>query len=430
MALLSAVPLACGASKPAPTGEGVPVITGGTRVYPNTDLRTLSYRDASLAFVTSTAGLSTVEVIHGIDGGFEAVPIQSPPPEDHTCKTRMPVAVAVADLNADSVDDVLVFDPCGNWIALGSPAGDFEPMPWTALLPAVPSYPFLSTLQTSMQSFVFAGLDSQLTQIAGTGGNWGTPTSQSLPSPYLGDRVTDLWTVQEANLPTDGRRLLVQSDQELLAFAILGAAGIDGAQVTTFTQTIQPGYLIPFDGFDHLSSVSLPGCAPTALGVGVVPAAAGSFPRTLQRLTFQLGTFGTQEIPTGLESVTTIAVAQRESQGDALVIALGLKGGLDELVLWSMDCQGMTELLQMPIEFSWRAPPAPQFGQAALAKTDGVKLVSMTSGNEIDFAHYDGYDVRVFRAIEGAEGWRASEDKYSLHGSRDDLAYADPTASP
>jgi hypothetical protein len=423
------VPVACTGPNPPSNivGGPAPVKTAGTLVYPNNDLHQIPIPGQSVAFVASTVGLSTVELVHEEDGGFEALPLVSPPIENADCSVRTPVATAVGDVNADGLEDVLVSDPCGNWVSVASSTGDFSSRPWTNVLPTIFAYPFLEALEASATTLIIAGTESDLVQLAGTHGSWSGPSSLSLPFPYLSSQVTDL-IGGPVSYDAGSEVLLVQSYQRLLEFPFdVTEGGIITSQPTILGQALQAGYLVPFEAFDHLAALTLPTCDPVMVGVGLFSMAAGPFPRTLQRVLVHPASFETEQIQTALDSITTLSVVTRESEGYALLLLLGSKGQQNMLDLWRYDCAGFTELTQLPIEFDWRTPPAPLFGgSGSVVKTEGVKLVAVDLGAEIDFIHYDGYDVRVFGVSQQGTGWVAVERKYSVHQTRGDLAFGSP----
>lgn len=132
-------PLGCTQEKSTPpvTQQGE-----GPLLYWNQDLRAFDAHGQRVAAVT--IGLSDLEVLDkSADGPWNATTIARPDAAA-SCSPGFPVADAVLDVNDDGAADVLVFDACGNWIALGRPEqSGFDAVAWEDVLPAIQTAPYL-----------------------------------------------------------------------------------------------------------------------------------------------------------------------------------------------------------------------------------------------------------------------------------------------
>jgi hypothetical protein len=395
----------------------------GTLLYPNNQLEIVGTPDDTVAFISSTVGLSSVELIKSAPQGFTAVQLEAPAIENTECTVRSPVALSVTTVDADKTDDVLISDPCGNWVGLGSVSGEFKPTSWSDLMPQIPAYPFLSSFHSAAANFIFAGTGAGAQQLEGVDGMWTDTSAIELPLPALASQVTQLMLEPMEIVSGDlHESIVMQGYQRLVAVPFDPAKGADAVGETLLTQTTQDGYLQPFDAFDDLASLQLPECGAAALGIGLVSSFGQRFPRRLERMSIHADSFDTLDVPTGFDSVVTFSVLPGPVAGGSLVFMLGKKNGVDFAAAWQFDCDNMTELTEFPVEFDWKTPPAPSFGPAGIPKTDGVKLISRRFADEFDFIHYDGYDVRLFR-VANTGGWTGSEEKYNVHKSRDDLIF-------
>jgi hypothetical protein len=167
-----------------------------------------------------------------------------------------------------------------------------------------------------------------------------------------------------------------------------------------------------------------------ALGVGLFDLVAGSIPRQIQILSFpalqvEAGHYAVHEMPLDLD-VTTIAAIERADRGDVIVGLMGVRGSEDFFVLVQMTtCAEGTVLADLEVEFDFRTAPTPgMYETTSIPKSKGVKFVTHRSTNPevLSYVHYDGYDVRVFRARPTDAGWQLSAEKYPVHDERNDLA--------
>jgi len=266
-------------------------------------------------------------------------------------------------------------------------------------------------------------------QLVVTGGAWLGPQHLDLPIPYFGNRTTQLFAKLRRSQSTASNDILFQSQGRMLVLSIERTdGGVDVTQPAILGQVVQLPYLVPFDGFDHLSTALSERCPALALGVGLFPQYAGKVPRKLQLVTFDADRYTPVDIATGYDDVTTFAVILPEPQGHALVGIVGTTGSQTMFGLWEMiDCGQLVKVSERPIEFDWRTPPAPQFGDPPIVpKTNGVKLVAAQVGEEFWFAHYDGWDVRLLRANRTMTAWSLVEEKYNVHQDRQDLSFGFP----
>jgi hypothetical protein len=400
----------------------------GTLVYPNVDLRVFPAKSpTTFAFAASVVGLTTVEVIREQNAIFKATPLTAPTVAD--CPARTPVAIAIADADLDGHPDALVFDPCGNWIALNIDSDPVVGSAWSDVLPAMTTYPFLDLLQWPDQQHIFGAADLGGSLITLSDSRWTGPETVELP--IFGTQATALFAKASGLTSAGSEDILAQGHQQMAALPV----STDGTvgDPTVLKQSLQPPYLVPFDGFDALATVTDAACGTFALGVGILSPYSGSFPRTVQLLKFGQGTFGTTEIATGYDDITTIAVVPRAAEGDAMVGVYGTRGGDTIFGLWQVtQCSEATELAETPIEFDWRTPSAPGFGSNGpnVPKTNGVKIAAAVVGDGLEFVHYDGFDVRVVRASSSTGGWDLTEEKHVIHEDRQDLSFATPVPTP
>jgi hypothetical protein len=408
-------------------------VGGGTIIYPNSDVRRIDRRSQTFSFVASVLGLSTVEYIRENGGHFEASPIVAPPVENAQCGSspRASSAIAVGDLDDDERDDVLVFDTCGNWVAKGSGAGVFESSSWSSLLQPVGSYPFLEFFDADNvnSKSIVGGFGGTVVIIrpSGAGKGWGDPVRVSMPEPHSDGRTTHLFTMLPPASDARRGRFLMQSHRRMVLLPIETLDVDAGLSLTVLDQAVHAPYLAPFDGFDHLSTISVAGCPATTVGIGVFSQSAGKVARRLQAI--ELGDrYSATDIPTNFDDVTTIAVLAREPEGDAMIGIYGAAGGKNTFALWQLSpCGQWTQLADVTIEFDWRTPEAPGFGSGAVVpKTYGVKIEAARVAGELWFVHYDGWDIRMVRAAGSATGWFLTEEKYNVHKERHDLSFGSP----
>lgn len=412
----------CSGGSPAAPSKGAVVTRVGTLIYANNDLQKISVPTSPLAFVSRTVGLTNVELIQSSADGFRALEI-SAPPVDRGCKKHEPVALAVGQVNDDAFDDVLVSDACGSWVAFGSANGDFTAVPWSEVLPAIPAQPFLTSFETSVGHSILTGTGEGFQQFLSVNGV-SSAVWVGLPHPTLSAlQVTDLF-FRSDDTPAK-QQLIVQSYRRMIRFPLDdGREGIDPTRGVVLTQSLQRGYFQPFEAFDHIANLGIPTCPKIALGVGQVVSNPGApFPRKLQRLVIHSDSFDTEDLPVNLDAVTTLSTLPRPTEADALVFLLGQQNGKHVASLWVHDCNSMRELSRFPVEFDWRTPPAAAFGPGGIPRTNGVKFVAQNLGTEVDFLHYDGYEVRVFRFSDDGLNWTGVEEKYNVHTAREDFLF-------
>ncbi len=402
---------------------------GGTFLYPNAVLRNISLTNSMFAFAATEVGLTTVETVAWNGDDFVANEIQAVPPDDASC-VRGPVALAVEDVDGDSNQDVLVLDPCGNWLALGDGSQTFEAHSWGDFLPEVTADLFLADFSwPTYTGKMLAALDNSQASIISSSNlhDWDGPMQIGFPQPTLSAQVTDV-AVPSVGLTGPGsNELLVQGSRMLTTLPLDQTDSvIDVASSSSFQQTVTPPYLVPFDGFDHLAVISAPGCSTVALSVSVlVNSFAGTeLPRTSALLTFGAGSYNVQQLETSYDDATTLSIIR---QNDSTFVGMyGTRDGATVFELWRLSgCTQLEMLAELPVEFDWRTPAAPAFGVGQVVpKTNGVELVAEQVGDELWFAYYDGFDVRLVRALQNTGGWTLAEQKYEIHATRSDLSLA------
>jgi len=415
----------CSASSSAsPPSKGEVITRVGTLIYANNDLQKISLPTAPVAFVSRTVGLTTVELIQSSANGFRASEI-SAPPVDNGCNEHEPVALAVGHMNDDRFEDVLVSDPCGSWVAFGSANGDFTAVPWSNVLPPIPAFPFLMAFETSAGHSVLTGTGGGFEQFLRVDGV-SSAVWVGLPNPTLSAlQVTNLMFRSDDTSSNSKHQLIVQGYRRMVRFSLdHGREGIDATRGVILNQSLQRGYFQPFEAFDHIANLGIPACPGIALGVGLVASNPGTqFPRRLQRLLIHSESFDTEDLPINLDAVTSLSILPRPTEADALVFVVGQQNGKAVASLWVHDCNSIRELSRFPIEFDWRTPHATVFGPGGIPRTNGVKFVAQNLGTEVEFLHYDGYDVRAFRFKEEVLNWTGVEEKYNVHMAREDVLF-------
>jgi len=193
-------------------------------------------------------------------------------------------------------------------------------------------------------------------------------------------------------------------------------------------QILEPPYVRAFSGYDHFAPLSISGCAPGALGVGLFDPAQA--PRKLQFLQFESGRYTTREMATDFD-VVTFAPIVRDEEKDAVVGIIGRTGtGSVFAVAQITNCTSASLVAETQVVFDWKTPRAPLFSgpmapdpTVTVPKTNGVRLIPVAVEKDVfEYEHYDGFDVRVFR-VTSAPSWQITETKYPIHADRTDLAF-------
>jgi hypothetical protein len=428
LAACAATPSRAGPAKKSPiSGDSSTESGAGTALYVRHQLASFSADTANVKLAAAVVGLSNLEVLDVSADDEVTSELVAPPARSDACPGA-PIQVAVADVDANGLDDVLVMDTCGNWLALADEDGHYTAVPFEGLLAPLPAWESFEHLHFADGAELLVGGDTWSGAWLGRGSSgveFGGSAGFALPPPFLGTKVTHTFVA----LGAEGDRAL---DPPLLyqggaALHRLERNGLDltlGA--TLVPETIHAPYVRAFDAFDHLQKLELDACPPAALGVGVFTSDVHGIPRALELVLPSATTFDTRELTTTGEIVTFSVV----SLGDAaLVGAVERSDGAYTFAAYRITaCDEFELLAEAPVEFDWRAPPAPSFTNGILPKTDGVKLlgVAVNDGTETyRFYEYDGYDLRIFELSrsEPQGPFTIGTHKVAVHVARDDLAY-------
>jgi hypothetical protein len=110
--------------------------------------------------------------------------------------------------------------------------------------------------------------------------------------------------------------------------------------------------------------------------------------------------------------------------------SVGYENGATTFEAFELSSCGLPELVaSIPAEFDFRTAPLPGLGpDAGQPRSTGAKLAAFhrTAGEECAFAHYDGYDVRIFHVTPNATAWDAKQVKVHVHDTRHDFAAPAP----
>lgn len=401
--------LAC---SPQTNGAETATNEHGTLIPWNTSLVALDEAGTRMAAVV--VGLSNVELL--TISSTDATPSVISPPSVATCSPRQPIAVAAGNLVQDDRVDVLVQDPCHAWAASGSDGSALE-LPALATFPVYADVRVIRIAQRSLLAAVAGGLHLlDLTT--------GETQQRSLATPD-GARVTHAMIFQRRE---NGEGELVVQRLGGLSLFSFDAEGTLSDEVPLQQQVAKP-YLLPFDTFDSFAFVTSPECPQGAIGIGAF--INTRVPRKLQllELNAQQGTFTTTEVdsPGEWDDILSVAVFPRRSAANTNyvgVIARQQQKHVFQLAELG-GCKRWLPLLEADIDFVLRSPEAPAWmgHPARVPITNHVTLMPHVeeSASAVTFVHYDGYDLRRFRA-DLLDTWRLTATKVSLHEQRRDLA--------
>ena len=401
-----------------------PKTGGGPLLHWNSDLRLIrSGVGASLLAVV--VGLTNVEVLTLGEGSVTALALAPPDPDGEECGRRFPITAEAGDINGDGMDDVLVFDPScyGNWVGIARGDGTFATRRWGDVLPEFPTNPFLfmSDLDLDGKREIISANSRGVFGLGNAGGVWRRFSGASFPGPpNLAETSTTAIAIG-MNVPPS--MLVFQRGEYLDFLPVLGS----GAEMSLGAPIPRPQtptrYLKPFMGYDHL--VPVPGCDATAIGVGLFDRTVGEVPRRVQLINVYSETHKAEEFNVGIDVVAAVLVP-RPSRSDAIVGLIGRAGDGHRFVVTRLaDCSTFTKAADWPVEFDWRAVESPQgYSERQVPKQLGVRMVGLAShdGSTVDFIHYDGYDLRRFRASESGT-WTLLHSRFALHADRKDLAW-------
>lgn len=386
--------------------------------------------------VSMVQGLVDVEVLQIWAGGEITVNSLSGPPEN--C-THVPVSVSVMDVNGDGRKDLVVLDLCRNWVALDDGAGGYSVQHLDD---------FASGMSSAIVSVSASSTDGTELLVAGT---YTWARADALPSPLLDSgslmNYLELPSSQSLRVPVSSPFLevpgqegrvdqLILQGQNVMAVSDLTRldSGVSISQPRILPLgAVEPPYLEPFDGLDHLQLLRMAGCSDAALAIGVFRQNAGRPSRQLQLVTLSTAEYLTHEIETpfsisafGLATAATgrtfVGMIGKDVQGDVF--------GLAEV----LGCGNVKSIGSWPTTFDWRTPDAPAFLDLGptVPKTDGIRLLGLMDirgvRERLSFTNYDGYTVRTWSVFLDDIDSRVAVpvvQTTTIHEERKDLAYVD-----
>jgi hypothetical protein len=430
----------CGDASMGVTDSAVPAIVsdgGGGQAALHTGAGTSIYRRNSIVplrdtldgsamrLVVQVLGLSDVEILEEQPtGDFTAAAVPAPPIDAGTA--RIPIGLAASDVTGDGIEDILVMDTVGNWLARGVVDGTFAATDVDPRMRSFLATPELAFLSPGDGGDVLVGslIGSFEVETRAPGAAWAEPVNVAVPWPWIDTTVSPQFVAIE---PVGGdSQLVVAGAARLNLFDM--SRGVHGSitNLGALTQAaVFAPYVAPFDAFDHLQMLSLAGCDASAVGVGVFANNPAGVPRQLERLALSSTTYTIREISTPFDVISVGVVDGPDA--DAIVGVIGEQGSSSVFAAYRVsDCDTWTPLGTVPTDFAWRSP-SPE-----VPKTDGVQMFGVQTmapaadANQYRFLHYDGYDVRVWDIeVTNAQPPIASFSfkKMSIHGERKDLAF-------
>ena len=412
----------------------VGVVVGG--LYNCNDLSVIpATRTDPIGLASMVQGFANVEVLRLQPAGGIEVKTVSGPPEN--C-THVPVSISVMDVNGDARKDIVVLDLWRAWVGLDDGDGGYLVRPLDD---------FVAGLPIAINSAKASGPDGTDFLITGAYA-WARVDafSQSLLDAGSLMNYLELPSYQCLNVPVSspflslpgqnggGDQLLLQG-QAVIALSGLSASasGIATSQTHILALgAVEPPYLEPFDGLDHLQLARVAGCPDMALAIGVFRKAVKGVSRQLQLVTFSTDKYLTHEIATPF-SVSTFGITA-VADGRVFVGMVGKDAQGDVFGLAEMlGCGKVNSIGSWPTTFDWRTPDAPAFldlGQT-VPKTDGIRLLGQTDtvgghGERLIFTNYDGYIMRtwsIFLDAFDAGNIMPTLQTTTIHEERKDLAY-------
>jgi hypothetical protein len=389
------------------------------------------------SLVSVVQGLTSIEILRSRpEGGYDVSTLFGP---TETC-THMPASIAILDVNGDMKKDIVVIDPCRDWVALNSGDGGYLVQPLDA---------FFGRLPTATNAASATGYGSSDVLVTGEY-FWSRGDLPSSSSPDAGSLAAYLEMPQSLWLATPvfspffvipGRngssdRLVLQGRAAFAFIAVAPGEAEQNSSAATILPlvAVEPPYLAPFDGFDHLQLLRMDGCPDIALAVGAFRAAVSGVPRQLQMITFSDNGYYTNELLTSFD-VTTFGMTT-SVDGSVIVGILGkdAQGPVFGLAQVS-SCGVWTNVGEWPTSFDWRTPDAPAFLDLGptVPKTNGIRLLGQTEmatdslTEQITFTNYDGFVVHKWSfLLEAIQAGRATPtlETTIIHEQRTDLAYS------
>jgi hypothetical protein len=241
-------------------------------------------------------------------------------------------------------------------------------------------------------------------------------------------RVTRLFVASGGSAAE--RELVVQRNEYLLLIPVDDAGELRRDREVRLSQRYERPYLRPFSAYDQLTEIQLSGCESSALGIPLLRDGSGPLPRRLHALVLGQEAAARTEYSTVELSVPpevlTFAVANTTNDPSVRQVVGVVRRDGDTHVfslLGRSRCDVWTELAQMEIDFDIATPPSPGWGSVKMVpRTDHIMLIARVdkTGSNVEFYHYDGYAVRIVRALyDGA--WKLEQRVVRIHETRTDL---------
>jgi hypothetical protein len=320
-------------------------------------------------------------------------------------------------------NDLVVQDPCGSWIALRGSDGGYTAQRST-LIDNVGPVLYMEVLHEG--ALLAMGNYDVLSFLKPSNGQ--TALLQ-LPGVPLNLQVTRLFVPLRAS--NGGLTLLAQRGNGLVLVTVSDTGTIRAESGILMRQLYASPYLAPFEGYNQLTDVSLENCPVVAVGVGIFSATAGRVPRRLQALVLDDGAISDGAYTASdfgeVNDVLAVAVTEAPETSEFLQL-LGIIHDVDGehrfSILGRSGCDDWIHLDSQSIEFEYRTPPSPAWGEVKnVPPTGHVILVGTLRQDEggVDFYHYDGYDVRVVEV--DALSWQIVQRFHRVHDDRSDLSY-------
>jgi hypothetical protein len=397
-------------------------------IYPNVDLVQFRGESAPRAFAAVVIGLSTVEVLKVGDDAWESEALCPPTSAGCSSEQCAPVALALADVDLDSKDDLLVFDTdCGNWIAPDISGPSRTTLPWDQLMPELgPDYTlFVQDIDSNGVDEVVAANPDRVSVAAHNDGwhvSYGYPTGW----PRM-DHMRTTRLALAISRASSGERLLALQRGSLMQVYPFEWDQDEILGQPELWQQENLEYEKPYSGFDHFTEISLENCDVFAVGIGLFEITAGPVPRELQVLRQTAGGFSSETLTTVAE-VEHFTVLRSLSEERYFVILFERQASGQEILQLAelTECDHWKTLESFEIEFDWRTIDNPEyFRELRYPQTLGVKLAAWLSQDErsIDLTHYDGFSVRSFHLNLDLESkaWTLQSTTQTVYETRADL---------
>jgi len=414
-----------GGDSPGDTQADVSEKGAGTTLYVRSQLESMPSA-SGWRFAALTVGLSSIEVFDQTASGETSVQKVVGPPVSGDCSAHVPIALTVEDVDADGAADIVVLDTCGNWVALGDGTA-FQTVALEQVLPEFPVFESIGTVVFDDGLHMLFGGSDRIAAFVARGpeqAQFIEPVVFGLPWPSLLTRVVPTFFVTRGLLEAEVEPAVVY--QGGASLYVYQRTGEELELVRTLTQSaLEAPYVLPFDGFDHIAPVELPGCPPAALGVGVFASDVQGVPRGLQWLALSAKGYAPHEVVTSASALSIRLVLD----GDYAIVGVltGDESGHGFAAYRIQDCSAIELMADIPIQFSWHAPDAPAFGDGEyVPKTNGVRFLGVADPGKTDTYHfmlYDGYTLGTLTVDGGSQPWQITEKEVPIHDTRSDLAF-------